>query len=175
MTDNEIIEYLRQNKYSKALKGLYACLHQVKKHILENNGNNDDVQDVFQDALVILYKKVQEPSFSLTSSLQTYTVAIVKNIWHQELRRKNKFQTTEVIDIAQETVPDETENFTNANAAFNLLGEKCKQLLTLFYHKKLSFKEIAAQLAFSDEKTAKNQKYRCLQKAKENYNTLTLK
>jgi hypothetical protein len=47
--------------------------------------------------------------------------------------------------------------------------KKCKQLLILFYFKKKSFREIAAALAFSDEKVAKNQKYRCLQKAKENY------
>jgi hypothetical protein len=49
------------------------------------------------------------------------------------------------------------------------LGEKCKQILILFYFKKESYKKIATLLDFSDDKIAKNQKYRCLQKAKENY------
>ncbi|MEI2748935.1 MAG: hypothetical protein V9E88_09285 [Ferruginibacter sp.] len=67
---------------------------------------------------------------------------------------------------------NEEAMFSSASAAFNLLGEKCRMLLILFYHKKQSYKEIATALSFSDEKTAKNQKYRCLQKAKENYLTI---
>ena len=33
----------------------------------------------------------------------------------------------------------------------------------------MNFRDIATELSFSDENIAKNQKYRCLQKAKENY------
>ena len=58
---------------------------------------------------------------------------------------------------------------TLAKAAFDLLGEKCRQLLILFYFKRNSFREIASLLKFGSEETAKNQKYRCIQKAKENY------
>jgi hypothetical protein len=45
--------------------------------------------------------------------------------------------------------------------------------LTLFYFQKKSFREIATALAFSDEQVAKNQKYRCIQKAKENFISLS--
>jgi hypothetical protein len=46
-------------------------------------------------------------------------------------------------------------------------------LLILFYFKKKSFREIASSLAFRSENVAKNQKYRCLQKAKDNYLSLS--
>ncbi|MGC4103531.1 RNA polymerase sigma factor [Ferruginibacter sp.] len=172
MTDNDIILHLRNNRYSLAVKGLYHILPAVKQYIKANNGSADDAQDIFQDALVILYKKIQDGNLVLSVPLKTYLMAVVKNCWLQELRRRNKLPVTENIpDIALEENSEEP-GFVAATAAFNLLGEKCKDLLMLFYFKKKSFKEIAAQLAFSDERTAKNQKYRCLQKAKDNYVTL---
>jgi RNA polymerase sigma factor (sigma-70 family) len=172
MTDQDIIENLKFNKYSLVLKGLYKCFPEAKKYILSNNGSEEDAQDIFQDALVILYKKVHSNTLTLTSSLKNYLFAIVKNCWLQELRRRNKNFTGN----SEEKIPADEFNeeamFSSASAAFNLLGEKCKMLLILFYHRKQSYKEIATALSFSDEKTAKNQKYRCLQKAKENYSVI---
>ena len=172
MTDKDIIEKLKHNKYSLALKGLYKCFPDAKKYILSNNGSDEDAQDIFQDALVILYKKVHSNSLTLTSSLNNYLFAIVKNCWLQELRRRNKNFVTSGEEIISGDNFNEEAMFSSASAAFNLLGEKCRMLLILFYHKKQSYKEIATALSFSDEKTAKNQKYRCLQKAKENYLTI---
>ena len=175
MTDKQIIEYLRNNKYQKAVNGLYDVLTPVKKFILTNNGSSDDAQDIFQDALVILYKNVQSQTFTLTGSLKTYLLAIVRNLWFQELRRRNKMPAaTEQPDLP-DIVLNEEKDFEIAKAAFNLLGEKCRQLLILFYFKKKSYRELASFLAFGDERTAKNQKYRCLQKAKENFITLSIK
>jgi RNA polymerase sigma factor (sigma-70 family) len=169
MTDNEIIEHLKNNKYGKALNGLYNLLPSIKKYISANNGTADDAQDIFQDALVVLYKKIHTGEFNLTVPLKTYLHAVVKNLWLQELRRRKKILITDSENDTADFAIDEEPVFGNAEAAFNLLGEKCKQLLTLFYFSKKSFREIAAVLAFSDEKIAKNQKYRCIEKAKENY------
>jgi RNA polymerase sigma factor (sigma-70 family) len=173
MTDQEIIEHLRQHKYSLAVKGLYNVLPIAKKYIKANNGTADDAEDIFQDSLVILCKKVASDNFVLTASLKTYLMAIVRNCWLQELRQRKKLPAGETtIDIAN-TETEEEPGFALAKAAFDLLGEKCRQLLIAFYFKKDSFKKIAVEYAFSDEKIAKNQKYRCLQKAKEYYITLS--
>jgi RNA polymerase sigma factor (sigma-70 family) len=173
MTDKEIIQHLQHNKYSLAVKGLYNILPAVKQYIKNNHGTADDAQDIFQDALVILYKKVHTADFVLSVSLKTYLIAIVKNLWLQELRQRKKLPYGEALDdIASEDTATEP-GFEFARAAFHLLGEKCRQLLILFYFKKNNFREIAAALSFSDEKVAKNQKYRCIQKAKEHYLTLS--
>jgi RNA polymerase sigma factor (sigma-70 family) len=173
MTDQQIVAHLQQKKYSLAVKGLYNILPHAKKYITANNGTANDAQDIFQDALVILYRKVQTENFTLTAPLKNYLLAIVKNCWLQELRQRKKIPLGETsIDIAAPE-SDEEADFRTAKNAFDMLGEKCRQLLILFYFKQLSFKSIADLLSFSDEKTAKNQKYRCLQKAKEHYLTLT--
>jgi RNA polymerase sigma factor (sigma-70 family) len=173
MTDKEIIDYLRHNQYQKATNGLYNLLAPVKKYISTNNGSADDAKDIFQDALVILYKKANTGDFVLSVPLKTYLLAVVKNLWMQELRRRNKMPMSESPAEIADTFPEADNNFNLATSAFNLLGEKCRQLLILFYFKKKSFREIAAALAFGDDKTAKNQKYRCIQKAKENFLTLS--
>ncbi|MEO6489238.1 MAG: sigma-70 family RNA polymerase sigma factor [Ferruginibacter sp.] len=169
MTDTQIIEHLKHNKYSLALIGLYEIMPGVKKYILANSGTMDDAQDIFQDALVVLYKKVHSNNFQLTAPLKNYLLAIVKNCWLHELRQRSKIPPGESSGEFAMLEIDDEPGFHLATSAFNLLGEKCKELLIRFYFKKQSFKEIAVSLSFSDEKTAKNQKYRCIQKAKENY------
>ena len=120
MTDKEIIEYLRNNKYQKATNGLYNVLPSVKKYISANSGTADDAKDIFQDALVILYKNVQSESFTLSVPLKTYLLAVTKNLWLQELRRRNKMLvSTEQIEIP-DTVSGEEQHLALATAAFNL-------------------------------------------------------
>ena len=63
----------------------------------------------------------------------------------------------------------EEEKFKKAENALMKLGEKCRQILQLFYSQNKSFKEIADMVGFSNEKVAKNQKYSCMEKARENY------
>lgn len=175
MIDKQVIIHLQQNQYSLALKGLYHILPEVKKFMNANSGNNDDAEDIFQDALVILYKNVQRDGFVLNGTLKNYLMAIVRNCWMQELRRRKKLKETELnIDVPVDEYDDD-HSFAFAKTAFGLLGEKCRQILIMFYFKKNSYTEIAIAMAFSDDKVAKNQKYRCLQKAKENYLQLSQK
>ncbi len=169
MSDSEIIDKLKNDRFSSAIMGLYKIFPFIKKYIINNSGTNEDANDVFQDALVVLYKKVLSSDFVLTASIKTYLQAIAQNIWLQELRRLKKIPiATQEIDLPEINIEEE-QVFENAETAFKQLGEKCKQLLILFYYKKMNFRDIATELSFSDENIAKNQKYRCLQKAKENY------
>ena len=169
MTDNEIIEHLKNNKYSKAINGLYSVLPLIKQYIRTNNGSGEDAQDIFQDALLVLYKKIHVGEFILSVPLKTYLYAVAKNCWMQELRRRKKLPAGVLPTDIAELVIEEGPGSGFATSAFNLLGEKCRLLLILFYFRKKSYLEIATALAFSNEKVAKNQKYRCLRKAKENY------
>lgn len=170
MTDQQILEHIKFHRYPAALDGLYSGLPAVKKYITANSGSADDAQDMFQDALVILCRKVNAQDFVLTAPLKTYLFSIVKNCWLQQLKqRRNAALITEL------PANDESEEaaFMLAQAAFNSLGEKCRSLLTMFYFEKKSYQAIAETLGFGDDKTAKNQKYRCLQKAKESYFNLS--
>lgn len=169
MTDLEIVEHMRDHRFKRAIKGLYSIYPAVKKLVLVNKGAKEDAEDIFQEALLVLYKKVQDGHFELSASLKTYLTAVSRNLWYQELRRRNKeIHTNEFVEV--EALEDENEQiFRQAEMAFNLLGEKCRELLIRFYYKKQSMQTIAALLGFSNERVAKNQKYRCLEKAKDHF------
>lgn len=170
MKDTEIIEHLRNDRYHKAVKGLYGSFPSVRQLVLSNSGSREDAEDIFQEALLILYKKVRSGDFVLSSTVKTFIVGIARNLWYAELRRKGKESLIVNFDMIQEeTASEDEQQYKLAEMAFNLLGEKCKQLLILFYFKKKSMAEVAHMLEFSNEKVAKNQKYRCLEKAKDNF------
>lgn len=172
MSDQEILDHLMHNKYSAALKGLYNVLPDVKRYVIANNGSANDAEDVFQDALVVLYKKVHAGNLVLTVPLKTYLLAVVRNCWLQELRQQKKMPAANLADEIAVIDQDEEPLYNTATDAFKLLGEKCRQLLIMFYFKKKTFREIAAELAFSSEELAKNQKYRCMQKARAHYEAI---
>jgi len=176
MNDNDIINYVRSNTFQKPVKLLYAYFPVVKKFVIKNSGSKQDAEDIFQDALIILFNKIKNDAFQLNSSLNTYIFGICKNLWLEQLRKNKKemLSDTFVINDAQiieEIQSDLEENQKNKKAfdALSQLGEKCRELLNLFYYKKLSMSEIASRLGFAGEKVAKNQKYRCIEKAKEIY------
>jgi RNA polymerase sigma factor (sigma-70 family) len=61
----------------------------------------------------------------------------------------------------------EHENqFKLAEKVITELGERCREILILFYFRSLSLKTIASKMGYNSEATAKNQKYKCLESAK---------
>lgn len=181
MNEQQIIELLRSGDFSKASQKLYAYYPVIKKMILKNQGSNQDAEDVYQDALLIILRKIADPEFNLTSNLSTYMYSVCRFLWSDELKKRNKRFEVEIKEASiysNEELGINAEQIRSeklAEKAFTAIGEKCKELLKLFYYSKNSLKEIASKLNFANEKVAKNQKYRCIEKAKENLKTLMAK
>lgn len=174
MTDEQIIHLIRQNKYHPAMKGLYAYFPVVKKFILKNSGTRQEAEDIFQEGLVIFCRKLESTGFVLSSSINTYVYGICRLLWMDELKKKKRQLNTDMPGLAAESTNERIDEdieddrpVRQAQEAILKLGQKCRELLELFYFKKSSMKDIAGLLGFSSEKVAKNQKYRCLEKAKE--------
>lgn len=178
MNDQQIIDFLRSGDYSKVSQNLYAYFPIIKKMVLKNQGSKQDAEDVYQDGLIIIIRKFKDSEFNLTSNLNTYLYSVCRFLWSDELKKRNKrfeVEIKETQEYSKEELGINTEQIRSeklAEKAFISLGEKCKELLKLFYYSKLSLKEIASKLRFANEKVAKNQKYRCIEKAKENLKTL---
>ena len=180
MTDIEITQCIREGKYNPAMKGLYAYLPVVKRFVQKNKGTKQEAEDIFQEGLVIFCKKLTDVNFELRCSINTYLYSVCKLLWLDELKKKNKKIKNNFLPLEDKYLSEEIdvdiENdkpIKTAQEAVLMLGEKCKELLQLFYFKKKSMAQIAIQLGFKTEKVAKNQKYRCIEKAKENLKQLT--
>ena len=175
MTDEQIILELKAGNYTPATKALYRHYPAVRQLILKNNGSKQDAEDIYQEALIILFRKAKTGEFQLTSSLSTFLYSISRFQWMHELRRRKKEARSDLGEIPAdeaalfENYLAEESKFKKAETALKKLGEKCRELLRMFYFEKRSMDAIAIRLGFRNENVAKNQKYRCLEEAREHY------
>jgi RNA polymerase sigma factor (sigma-70 family) len=176
MNDLKTLEFLRGHNHHKAFVQLYKYRKTFRKYVQSNSGTTEDADDIFQEALLILHRKVNDPSFQLSSSLNTFLFAIAKNLWRDQLKKRKvdvsqipSLSTNSDIDdlLAQESL------FRKAEEALKRITAQCQEILEYFYIRKWSMLAIANQLGLSSENAAKTAKYKCLERARENYITLT--
>lgn len=143
----------------------------AKFFVIKNSGNFEEAQDVFQDAIIVLYEKTKISDFKLTCALKTYIYSIVRNLWLKALSKKKiKVSITDYekfYNIPIEEEPEENKDkMSEVNAALKLLGDKCRQLLVSFYFEKKKMQLIAEELGYEKAVNAKSQKYKCMQQLK---------
>jgi RNA polymerase sigma factor (sigma-70 family) len=173
MTDIQIIELLKSRKDEKAFLSLYKHFPMIKKMIVAKGGKPEDAQDIYQEALIILHKKATTTDFKLTSKLSTYLYSVCRFLWKDELKKQGKHLSVEFneeIDAVEESDLEEIikkeEQIKIAEKIIAELGDRCRELLLLFYSGTMKLKAIASKMGYSSENTAKNQKYKCLEAAK---------
>ncbi|MGB1247327.1 MAG: RNA polymerase sigma factor [Chitinophagales bacterium] len=169
--DIELLQKLKTNhqpSFQKLYKDYFTMAHYF---VMNNSGTLPEAKDTFQDAIIVLFEKIQVDDFILQCTLKTFIYAIVRNLWLKKLRTKKK--SIKIEDFEQ-YVPVETDLYDKQKdeqidlVAQNMkkLGEKCQQLLTGFYFYKKKMQVLAEELGYTNAANAKNQKYKCLQKLK---------
>lgn len=167
MGNDQILLQLRNGKQKDAIAELYKSFPSVRHFIRSNGGNDDEAKDIFQDALIIFYKNAMKPEFKLTASISTYLFSVSKYLWKDELKKKNRIVQFEVDKPEELSLPQNSEEkCQRMDKILHSLGEKCMEILQLFYYKKQSMDEIAQQLGYKNVDTAKTQKYKCIERAK---------
>ena len=130
--------------------------------------DEDMAADVFQDAVVCLYRNVVRGKLeSLTSSLKTYLFAIGKNILRKKAQTQVALDSDDlwiVENLQAEPVDHFAENDRQRFVArlMNTLGEPCKSILRYYYFKGFSMEAIAREMDYKNENVVKTQKLRCL-------------
>lgn len=155
----------------------------VLRMILNHNGSEDDAKDVFQEAIIILYEKVQKDDFSLSSRLKTFLYSVCRHLWLKKVQRTYNMyslstELEEVIPVAEEleTHQAKDQEFQIMESALQNMGQPCQTILEDYYLHKRSMQEIAEKFGYTNAENAKNQKYKCLMRLKklffERYKTL---
>lgn len=133
----------------------------IQGYILRNRGNAEDVEDVFQDALVVLYQKLKSGFLELKVSIKTYFYGICKNVWKNRLRKKKelfiedrkKHFDVEIDDsIIVDIENQEREHLYRKH--FQKLSTDNKKILSLFFEGK-SMQEISKVIGYSEGYTRK--------------------
>lgn len=173
-SDEAIIEGLRLRS-DFIIKYIYQELFPMILFLVtKNNGSEEDAEDVFQDSLIIVFKKINANEFDLNCSFRTYLYSVSRNLWLQKLTKRRQY-TVEFNDIenfvtfpdyaSKESNLEELEKLRLYQQHFLTLSDDCQKVLMLFM-KKVALKDIAVQMGFKTEKYAKTRKYLCKEELK---------
>lgn len=174
-TDSEFIEGLKNND-ELVLSHLYKKFFSIiLKHILNNNGTEEEAQDVYQESIIVLYQNAQKPEFTLNCALQTYIYSIARRLWLKQLNKNSNVykidsnnEGLEFADVSEEIneYQEKELHISKMNESLESLGEPCKTLILDFYVQQLSMEDISEKFGYTNADNAKNQKYKCLQRLK---------
>jgi RNA polymerase sigma factor (sigma-70 family) len=160
---------------TKILESIFKdLLPGIERHVLANKGTKEAAQDIFMDALEVIYRKVDSGRLELTCAFYSYLFAICKNLWFKKLRRK-KYQSGVTTDdwqvlnlgVYPEQELEQTERYSLYREKFASLGEDCRKILQWFLVDGKSMKEIASLMGFKSDKYARKRKFQCKQKLTE--------
>ena len=165
-TDEEVLSGIRaadrmliEHLYDRYLPGIIRL---VKR----NNGSESEARDIFQEAVIVLFRKANDEEFRLTSSLQTYILVVCRNLWRKKLRNHREVELLEdeendFVDISQDLDQwiEKSSREQLFFRHFDRLGEKCQSILKWFFDK-IPMKEIAKKLDTS-ESYVKKRKFIC--------------
>lgn len=173
-SDEEVLAGIRSGgeACNSALRYLYKVnLPMVSRYITQNSGRAEDAQDKFQNAVIVFYEHVCEGRFEGRSSIRSYLLAIVRNMWLNELKRKglNEKYTESLLPEAQD-MPDTPhavfvsgEHAAVLDAVVQQLGEGCRNLVRWRFWQYKPMKEIAELMGYKNEQVAKNKQQKCLE------------
>lgn len=183
LNDQELLVKIKDN--SDYLGIVYKrcktnCLGFMRK-MTSGKISDYELEDVFHDANIILYEKIVKGDFVLTSSFQTYMNSVCrfqllntieKSILTTDYQDNSDNDDDENPNGYHSSITDSLETIDHSNEplflaierALDLMksaGGKCYDLLTQFWYKRRSMKELSEIFEYSDANNTKHQKARC--------------
>jgi len=173
LSDDELIAGIR-NHDNDVLRYIYKKYFEIiRNFIRKNNGNEEDAQDIFQEAIIILYKKIKDDQLVLTCSFGTFMFSICKLLWLKQLEKRRirgedfpENDMSEFVSIIGSNI-ESNDEYKLYQYHFSRLNKDCQRVLRLFLEK-VPLKEIAEIMGYKTEQYAKKRKFECKEKLIEN-------
>jgi RNA polymerase sigma factor (sigma-70 family) len=156
--DNRVLQYIYKNSYNP-----------VRQLVLHNAGTESDAEDIFQEALIVIFKKLKdEQGFELNAAFNTYLYSIARLLWLKHLRNIKKLEIDPLNRDMEERIefeepsPVQDKDLRMAIYQRTLLRipEDCQKILQLTAQD-LTSSEIAEQLGFRSEGYVRKRRHFC--------------
>jgi RNA polymerase sigma factor (sigma-70 family) len=141
----------------------------VARFVSKMNGSFEDAKDIFQDALVIFHEKYAEEDFSIQSSPEAYVLGIAKHLWLKRFKTSGRHISPDAMEAAI-AIPEDYYPTVDTSTLLQMLektGKKCLDILQAFYYEKMPLHALAQKLGFGSVHSATVQKYKCLEKVRD--------
>ncbi len=168
--DKAIIHAIKNNddRLDNCFTYLYKnVLPRAINYFKKKGANEEEIRDLFQEAVIVFHDAVKEGRFEQKASISTFLFRVINNMWinTQKKERKNVRLNDDVHPVFEDIT--EQEQMTNDNKELvkrfmGMLKTDCINILTFFYYKKMPMHEIAKEMGYKNEQIARNKKSRCL-------------
>jgi len=165
--NHQYLEGIAQNDFSVLQRIYKETLPEVSKYIKRNSGTFDDAKDVFQEGIIVVFKKVKKGELELTTSFHNYLFSVCRNIWLKKLTKKGRktVDIDETFDLGFEENYDElflqSKKWALFHEKFKQLAEECRKVLQMLFDG-VSGRDIASKMGYTED-YAKRKKYKCKQ------------
>ncbi len=166
-SEKEIIHGIRDHD-SAVLEYVYLTYFPlIEGFVIHHSGSREQAKDVFQEGMIIAYKKIRDEDLELTCKFSTYLYAICRNVWIQEKKKyqlhaeKLRHHPLMVHDPGPDEDPLLQKHLTDLfYKHFNQLSEDCQKILSMFFANH-TVDEIRESMNYKDLHHAADRKYRC--------------
>ncbi len=139
----------------------------IEKMVLNLGGRREDAQDIFQNAMLAICRKIKAGEMILCCKFSTYLYAISKKIWIQELNsakfKNRSYGVPE--DTVSEPEPDSPEKeviFAIFEKHMKMLSKDCQKILRLHFNR-ANIEQINKIMGYGNTHHTMDRKYRCKQ------------
>ena len=145
------------------IRQLYEQVFPVfAQYVALQGGQLDEAREVFQESVIVLFEKRRVESIL---NEKGYLFGICKHLYRKHVQEGKSWNSLDGVDVVQ---PDEPRLSASKVMEFlKVAGERCLEILQSFYYEKLSMDEVASRFGFGSERSATVQKYKCLEKVRE--------
>lgn len=170
---NNLIEKLRSDLprvYNRAFRYVYQEAYKpCARLVIQRTKDEQLAEDIFQDAMCILLKKVKQPEFILTAHIKTYMYGICKNLLLQKLERNSKKAVHQKALLIQQTITENIETFDLTEYRLTCIKkalesfekEDCKTIIKLFYLEGKRLIDLAKIMNYTPG-SIKSKRYDCI-------------
>jgi len=158
-SDTKVLDYVYDNFF-----------YQIKVFITRNHGTEEDAQDIYQDAILVIYLKALKNNLTLSCSFNTYLYSVCRLLWLKQLEQKRHLKTVAedtgiFVELDKNVLElfEKNERYKLYQDHFKKLSFSCQKVLELFLAG-IPLKEIANILGFKSEQYAKKRKHQCKEK-----------
>lgn len=158
-------------KENTAVKEMYDAYNaMVISYVKENRGTREDGEDILIQAIMIVVSHIHEGRFRGDSSIKNYLMAIVRNMWLNELRKQKTFLDVDDVHVVGQLPADwpkelellRDEKLRMVLKLLDKLHNGCLAILKMFYWYSWPLKKIADLLRQASEDSVKMKKKRCM-------------
>ena len=169
-SDSSWVDGLRRNDPA-AMRGLYkAHFPAVRQYVLQNSGTVSDAQDVFQEAVIILWMNAKQGRLSTGTENGPggFLFRVAKNKWLDVVRsaahkHMKVVHNDQVLEHRSDAPDDIEERITRLRGVYEKLDDKCRTILDQYYYERKDLATIAAGMGV-EEDSIRTIKYRCMMK-----------